>query len=221
MSISGYWLSTISVSATPSIQGTTSFICQFANQKEKSNLIQMTSWGQLQKRNDPTPACNVFGQLRAIVVSWQVDKLTSALFRRQWLTESRLAPFCPAFVSPCANISPGLKGYYAVCCSVHLNAATVQCALKRRHQCSVEKLLMCSLPLECESSARGACVCWQPWETVSNCPPPPTPSSPACIFIVSLLHPYPLSITKYQEAKGKGGVAVRNEGKIPTLLRLA
>ena len=72
-----------------------------------------------------------------------LDKLTSALFRRQWLTESRLAPFCPAFVSPCANISPGLKGYYAVCCSVqcgnivdvHFNAATVQCALKRRHQC--------------------------------------------------------------------------------------
>ena len=120
-----------------------------------------------------------------------LDKLTSALFRRQWLTESRLAPFCPAFVSPCANISPGLKGYYAVCGSVHCE---LQCSVHWREGTSVDILLMCSLPPECESSARGACVCWQPWETVSNCPP--TPSSPACIFIVSPLHPYPLPSTK-------------------------
>ena len=133
-----------------------------------------------------------------------LDKLTSALFRRQWLTESRLAPFCPAFVSPCANISPGLKGYYAVCavCTVVIllmcTSTQPQCSVHWKEGTSVEILLMCSLPLECESSARGACVCWQPWETVSNCPPPPPPtlSSPACIFIVSPLHPYPLPSTK-------------------------
>ena len=84
----------------------------------------------------------------------------------------------------------------AVCSVVILLMCTStqpQCSVHWKEGTSVEILLMCSLPPECESSARGACVCWQPWETVSNCPPPPpTPSSPACIFIVSPLHPYPL-----------------------------